>query len=96
MSAIKTIRWEVPATFDDGEEGEEMELDTEEEYEDEDEDEDEEDAEDGYEESRSRSSASRSTSKPRVPGARVLPVADLPDDFEGEAMDGATYLALAK
>lgn len=27
-------------------------------------------------------------------GAQVLPVAQLPDDFEGEPLDGATYLAL--
>jgi len=27
--------------------------------------------------------------------AQVLPVADLPEDFDGEAEDGATYLALA-
>lgn len=26
--------------------------------------------------------------------AQVLPVASLPDDFDGEAGDGATYLAL--
>ena len=25
----------------------------------------------------------------------VLPVADVPDDFDGEAQDGATFLALA-
>jgi len=29
------------------------------------------------------------------PGGQALPVAELPDDFEGEAQDGATYLALA-
>ena len=34
--------------------------------------------------------------KKRIPATRVLPVADLPDDFEGEATDGATFLALAK
>jgi hypothetical protein len=31
-----------------------------------------------------------------IPTNRVLPVAELPDDFEGEAMDGATFLALSK
>ena len=31
-----------------------------------------------------------------VPFNRALPVAELPDDFDGEALDGATFLALAK
>lgn len=28
------------------------------------------------------------------PKAQALPIADLPEDFTGEAEDGATYLAL--
>ena len=31
-----------------------------------------------------------------APFNRALPVAELPDDFDGEALDGATFLALAK
>jgi len=31
-----------------------------------------------------------------VPFNRALPVAELPDDFDGEALDGATFLALSK
>lgn len=30
------------------------------------------------------------------PFGQALPVADLPDDFDGEVLDGATYLAVAK
>lgn len=33
---------------------------------------------------------------PPVGNAQVLPVAQLPDDWEGEPMDGATYLALGQ
>ena len=33
---------------------------------------------------------------PRVKGLEVLPVAELEDDFDGEAENGAMYLALAK
>ena len=33
---------------------------------------------------------------PRHKGLAVLPVADIDDDFDGEAEDGAMYLALAK
>jgi hypothetical protein len=32
----------------------------------------------------------------RLPRLQALPVADLPEGFDGEAEDGATYLALAK
>lgn len=32
---------------------------------------------------------------PKALAGQVLPVAELPDDFDGEAEDGATYLALA-
>ena len=44
----------------------------------------------------------RGTKKPRkekiddAPFNRALPVAELPDDFDGEALDGATFLALSK
>jgi hypothetical protein len=31
-----------------------------------------------------------------TPFNRALPVAELPDDFDGEALDGATFLALSK
>lgn len=34
--------------------------------------------------------------KQREKGNRVLPVAELDDDWQGEIEDGATYLALAK
>lgn len=34
--------------------------------------------------------------KDKVPFNRVLPVAELPDDFDGEVLDGATFLALSK
>jgi hypothetical protein len=34
--------------------------------------------------------------KKKVPFNRVLPVAELPDDFDGEVLDGATFLALSK
>jgi hypothetical protein len=37
----------------------------------------------------------KSKSKKGNGGAQVLPVADLPDDWEGDIEDGATYLALA-
>lgn len=33
---------------------------------------------------------------PSTKSGQVLPVAILPDDFDGEPEDGATYLALAK
>lgn len=33
--------------------------------------------------------------KQKKDGAQVLPVADLPDDWEGEVLDGATYLAVS-
>jgi hypothetical protein len=38
----------------------------------------------------------RRTEQERRPYAQALPIADLPEGFEGEAEDGATYLALAK
>lgn len=39
---------------------------------------------------------SRKEVKDDVPFNRALPVAELPDDFDGEALDGATFLALSK
>ena len=32
----------------------------------------------------------------KVKGNQILPIAELPPDFDGEAEDGATFLALAK
>jgi hypothetical protein len=40
--------------------------------------------------------AVKKTRNDDTPFNRALPVADLPDDFDGEALDGATFLALSK
>lgn len=40
--------------------------------------------------------AVKKTRNDDTPFNRALPVAELPDDFEGEALDGATFLALSK
>jgi hypothetical protein len=34
--------------------------------------------------------------EPPAPGSRVLPVANLPEDFAGEPEDGAQYLFLVR
>lgn len=39
---------------------------------------------------------SRKDATDDVPFNRALPVAELPDDFDGETLDGATFLALSK
>jgi hypothetical protein len=43
-----------------------------------------------------RTKKSRKDTNDDVPFNRALPVAELPDGFDGEALDGATFLALAK
>jgi hypothetical protein len=40
--------------------------------------------------------AVKKTRNDDTPFNRALPVAELPDDFDGEALDGATFLALSK
>jgi len=54
--------------------------------------------EDGYDhdEQPKRTKKTRKEANDDVPFNRALPVAELPDDFDGEALDGATFLALAK
>ena len=54
--------------------------------------------EDGYDhdEQPKGTKKTRKEANDDVPFNRALPVAELPDDFDGEALDGATFLALAK
>jgi len=54
--------------------------------------------EDGYDytEEPKSTKKTRKEANDDVPFNRALPVAELPDDFDGEALDGATFLALAK
>lgn len=108
MSAIKTVRYEAPAIYDEGDFDESSEYESEDYEEEEEEVEVEEaqqagqDGEDGDVEyevpylDQQRQELGDELRKKKIPHTRVLPVADLPDDFEGEAFDGATYLALAK
>lgn len=82
------------------EEGDDMEVDdtgVDEEVEDE-EEEDEEEEEEGSSRPRRKDNSNYKGKKKeeRIPFARVLPVADLPDDFDGEVLDGSTFLAMSK
>jgi len=54
--------------------------------------------EDGYDynEEPKGTKKTRKEANDDIPFNRALPVAELPDDFDGEALDGATFLALAK
>lgn len=56
---------------------------------------DEDDYADGHEDGPASQDRDRNN-KNKVPFNRVLPVAELPDDFDGEVLDGATFLALSK
>lgn len=56
---------------------------------------DEDDYADGHDDGSASQNKDRN-SKDKVPFNRVLPVAELPDDFDGEVLDGATFLALSK
>jgi hypothetical protein len=104
-SAVKTIRWE----NSEGQVEQEMEMEMDssseeieegdDEYDDENEEgegyyDDDEDAEISY----TKPLEQKQRQKQRVPGNRVLPVAELPDDYDysGEVLDGATFLALSK
>jgi hypothetical protein len=51
--------------------------------------------EDGYDYPE-ETKAVKKTRNDDTPFNRALPVAELPDDFDGEALDGATFLALSK
>ena len=51
--------------------------------------------EDGYDYPE-ETKAVKKTRTDDTPFNRALPVAELPDDFDGEALDGATFLALSK
>jgi hypothetical protein len=53
------------------------------------------DDEEAYDQDASDQPPSKSRGKAKGEGYQVLPVAELDDDWEGEAEDGATYLALA-
>ena len=112
MSAIKTVRYEAPAIYEEGDYDESSEYESEE-YEEEEEvveveveevqaqqaGQEGEDMDVEYEVpylDQQRQEPGDEPREKKIPASRVLPVADLPDDFEGEALDGATYLALAK
>ena len=49
-----------------------------------------------YSEETQRTKKPRKEKNDDAPFNRALPVAELPDDFDGEALDGATFLALSK
>lgn len=86
------------ADLEDEEVGDDvMDEDNEEENGDDDEDEDgDEDFEDEDVEIEGRGSKGKEKGKKeKKGGAQVLPVADLPEDWDGDVEDGATYLALA-
>jgi hypothetical protein len=59
-------------------------------------DDDEDWEEDEYDEEGLAPQDGEGSTKKKVPFNRVLPVAELPEDFDGEVLDGATFLALSK
>jgi hypothetical protein len=107
-SAVRSVRWEnsageesmemVQAAIAVDEDMDDSDEDDENDFEWEDEDGDgviEDMPEEEVVASKSRKARNKKSVK-EIPTNRVLPVAELPDDFEGEAMDGATFLALSK
>jgi hypothetical protein len=100
-SAVRSIRFEnsvgdVSMDLDHASTSVEREAVADEQYEYEDIEEDDAVADNDQEEEVQGRKKSRREARDDVPFNRALPVAELPDDFDGEALDGATFLALAK